>query len=996
MKKVYLTLLLFMLINGTSKLFSAGKDELKSEFIDFSCVGYLGQGKQPPVVPATFTVFPSGEDDTQLIQAAIDSLGLLPVNSGGYRGTLLLGEGVFQVSGNLTIASSGIVLRGQSGEKRTILKATGISRRTLIEIDGQLTESSNEVILVKDSIVPAGGTILHVSDLGSLKAGDQIAIKRPSPQSWIAMIGMHKKEGTFAERRGLQWDPGTRDLYWDRKIVAVDPGSGSITLDAPITTAIMLVCGGAEIRKLDAGNLVRNVGIENLNFDSEYDLQNPKDEEHSWIAVSLQNAEDCWLRNVKARHFVSSLAYVGNRARRISILRCESTNPIAEVGGFRRQAFWVEGQQVLVRDCRSEGGTNSFAAGMCAGGPNVFFNCQAESALADNGGAESWASGFLYEQVEIDGAGLKLDCSYNRAQGGGWTAANSLLWNCKAGEIVAEGSVYGPNLQVECDSSLYLSQLKGRNIDHANRSAAVGYAADLSTEIPVFTGENEELEVEEKQRTVKPVELQNGRFTRDGKSFWGGVKGDPFWKGQTEPLAQSGRSVTRFVPGKSGEYLTEDLESLVEDQCLNGNLFYELVTGLWYDRRRDDHSITKRTDGNVWAPFFEMPWARSGEGTAWDGLSNYDLTKFNPWYFDRCTRFAKLSDQNGLGVIFNFYDTHNLLEYLTHWVDYPWRPANNVNETGLPEPPPLDKWGGSQMGNEFYDPENPALARLHRLYIFHCLDELGDYNNVWFKLGIQYAGPVNFQRFFIETVMDWERQHQQDVHLIMAAAKNVTDSILNDPVLAAEIDAIDTRYWQYRSGESFSDGEELWAPEGGTNQSFRQMVGEAFVLSSDYPFATTAENVYRQVREYHERFPEKAIFSVSNGVSEVPAFFAGGALVAMEYQSLSLPDHYSFSDFVNLFLDGRSNLFNPTDELVKEDDYTWQMEDVDRRQFLLCSLSGENLTFAESRSTKAYKLTWYDPNSGLVIESSKPVRIVENGVLVKPDSREWIALLKAI
>ena len=51
-----------------------------------------------------------------------------------------------------------------------------------------------------------------------------------------------------------------------------------------------------------------------------------------------------------------------------------SADPIAEIGGFRRQAFWIEGQQVLVRDCKADHGMNSFAAGMCAGGPNVFFS----------------------------------------------------------------------------------------------------------------------------------------------------------------------------------------------------------------------------------------------------------------------------------------------------------------------------------------------------------------------------------------------------------------------------------------------------------------------------------------------------------------------------------------------------------------------------------------------------------------------------------------------
>ncbi len=30
-----------------------------------------------------------------------------------------------------------------------------------------------------------------------------------------------------------------------------------------------------------------------------------------------------------------------------------------------------------------------------------------------------------------------------------------------------------------------------------------------------------------------------------------------------------------------------------------------------------------------WTPFYELPFARSGKGTAWNGLSKHDLTKCN-------------------------------------------------------------------------------------------------------------------------------------------------------------------------------------------------------------------------------------------------------------------------------------------------------------------------------------------------------------------------------
>src|SRR5205823_3748009 len=135
-------------------------------------------------------------------------------------------------------------------------------------------------------------------------------------------------------------------------------------------------------------------------------------------------------------------------------------------------------------------------------------------------------------------------------------------------------------------------------------------------------------------------------------------------------------------------------------------------------RRRDEHSNTPR-DASAWAPFYEMPWARSGEGTANDGLSRFDLARYNAWYFERQREFARLCEERGLVLYHHLYNTHNVLEIGPHWVDYPWRPANNINDTGLPEPPPFEPGNHLHVANQFYDVQNEKLRPLHRAYILH-------------------------------------------------------------------------------------------------------------------------------------------------------------------------------------------------------------------------------------------------------------------------------------
>ena len=89
-----------------------------------------------------------------------------------------------------------------------------------------------------------------------------------------------------------------------------------------------------------------------------------------------------------------------------------------------------------------------------------------------------------------------------------------------------------------------------------------------------------------------------------------------------------------------GPGLTEDLPALAARMEAQGTPFYQAIPGLWYDRRRDEHSMVSRADGNVWAPFYEMPWARSGQELRRMASAKFDLSRFNSWYFERLAEFA--------------------------------------------------------------------------------------------------------------------------------------------------------------------------------------------------------------------------------------------------------------------------------------------------------------------------------------------------------------------
>ena len=189
-----------------------------------------------------------------------------------------------------------------------------------------------------------------------------------------------------------------------------------------------------------------------------------------------------------------------------------------------------------------------------------------------------------------------------------------------------------------------------------------------------------------------------------------------WWRGSIRPddAATFGPALTRFVPGRNGPGFTDDIDDLADAMLQHGDAALDHHYGLWYDLRRDDHERVRRMDGDVLPPFFEQPFARSGQGTAWDGLSKYDLTKFNPWYWSRLKKFADVGEERGLVLFNENYFQHNIIEAGAHWVDCPWRSANNINSTGFPEPPPFAGDKRIFMAEQFYDPANPARRALHQ------------------------------------------------------------------------------------------------------------------------------------------------------------------------------------------------------------------------------------------------------------------------------------------
>jgi hypothetical protein len=271
-------------------------------------------------------------------------------------------------------------------------------------------------------------------------------------------------------------------------------------------------------------------------------------------------------------------------------------------------------------------------------------------------------------------------------------------------------------------------------------------------------------------------------------------------------------------------------------------------------------------DGEVWPPFYELPFARSGKELAWDGLSKYDLTKYNTWYWSRLRQYVDLADQKGLLLIYQHYFQHNIIEAGAHWADFPWRSANNINNTQFPEPPPYAGDKRIFMAEEFYDVSNPVRRELHTAYIRQCLNSFVGNTGVIHLVSAEYTGPLHFVEFWLDVIEDWEKETGNSVLVGLSATKDVQDAILADQRRSSVVDIIDIRYWWYQNNG------EVYAPKGGQNLAPRQ---HARIIKSE---PASFNQVYRAVLEYKTSYPEKSVIYSAQRNYGWAEFMAGGSL----------------------------------------------------------------------------------------------------------------------
>jgi hypothetical protein len=431
-------------------------DEQGNTIPDFSRVGYYRGDVLIPNIAVVKTIAPSGSNnDSALIQSAIDEVAAMPLDKTGFRGAILLKKGTYKIHGTIKIKTAGIIIRGEDNETKLI--ATGNTQHTLIAVSG--TGSAKEIAgtrkIITDDYVPVGARSFTLNSVEGLKPGDNIIIVRPGTDKWISDLQMDK----IAAREGnKQWTVKEYDLEFERIITNIS--GNTIYIDNPVVMQMEVQYGGGEIYKYTFNGRISKVGIEDLYLQSEYETDTS--ENHGWDAINFNRIENGWVKNVTARFFGYSCVDLGDKSKWITVDHCTCLDAKSQIVGGRRYSFNNDGQMNLFMNCHAEEGRHDFVTGARVAGPNVFYNCTAIKTHADIGPHHRWAIGTLYDNIISDGE-INAQDRGNWGTGHGWSGVNQVFWNCTASKAAIQSPwVSGKNYVIGMKAEKYSGRLPGR------------------------------------------------------------------------------------------------------------------------------------------------------------------------------------------------------------------------------------------------------------------------------------------------------------------------------------------------------------------------------------------------------------------------------------------------------------------------------------------------------------------------------------------------------
>ena len=155
--------------------------------------------------------------------------------------------------------------------------------------------------------------------------------------------------------------------------------------------------------------------------------------------------------------------------------------------------------------------------------------------------------------------------------------------------------------------------------------------------------------------------------------------------------------------------------------------------------------------------FSPLPYERTGPGQALDGGLRFDLSRFNPGYFERLRSRVLLAGERGFYVSIMLFEGWSIemkgrpATNGNPWEGHPFRRENNIN--GIDGDP--KRTGDGRAAHTMALPEVTALQQA---YVRKVVDTVNDLDNVLYEISNESHGDsVEWQYACIKFVKEYER-----------------------------------------------------------------------------------------------------------------------------------------------------------------------------------------------------------------------------------------------
>jgi len=400
-------------------------DGQANRIMDFSWAGYKGGGVPLPTVSVQQTLSPSGGDDTSAIQNAINAVSALPLDAHGFRGALLLVPGTFNISSQLNINASGVVLRGSgSGSGATTINMTGTAGFLAISVTGSGSRSTSNTANITDSYVPAGTNTLNVDNTAGFNVGDTVVINRVATSAWIHFMGMDTLTHGGVPQTWIS--PGST-FHTDRVIAAIS--GNTITVDAPITDSFDATYLGTPvgtISKYTWPTRISQSGVEHLRILAPVGTT-------VYSAIAMDNIIDGWIQDVVGQETQNAFD-ININAKQVTEDHVINNVTTTQTRSAGTADFSINGTEVFVNQCQSNGTGDwpLITAAMGTGPAAVLnFSTTQQAGISPH---QRWYTGLLADSSSLPNApsgtpGIAYRDRGNFGSGQGWTVGWAVAWN---------------------------------------------------------------------------------------------------------------------------------------------------------------------------------------------------------------------------------------------------------------------------------------------------------------------------------------------------------------------------------------------------------------------------------------------------------------------------------------------------------------------------------------------------------------------------------------